>query len=198
MKIRAMVTGVKDMLTAKTAEECGAAFITFVFDKENREYISPERAAVLAQQIPDARTVGAFKNEKIDVVNRLADKIGLEYIELDGNEDKEYARQVSCPVIKRLRYGEDFTVEAANNYPAEMILLDIGQPTEAEDWHNLAEDISRVNKSVIATDNINRENVRRINKRLHTYAVDVSSDMEFDGDIKQIRSFFRRIGSRLA
>lgn len=198
MKIRAMVTGVKDMLTAKTAEECGAAFITFVFDKDNSDCISLGRATVLAQQVPDARTVGVFKNEDLTVVNQLVAKVGLEYVELDGDEDEKYARQISCPVIKRFRYGEDFSVDLANKYPAEMILLNIGKPVGTEEWHKIAEDISKVNKSVIVTDNISRENVGMVNKRLHPYAIDVSSDTEFDGDVKKIRGFFRRIGSRLA
>ncbi len=198
MNIRAMVTGVKDMLTAKTIEECGAAFITFVFDKDSRDYISPEHAMVLAQQVPYSRLVGAFANEDVDVVNQLVSKVGLEYVELDGDEDAAYARQVSCPVIKRFRYGEDFSVDLTNNYPAEMILLNIGRPAGAEEWHKLAEVISKVKKSVIIADNINKENVGLVNKRLHPYAVDVSSDTEFDGDVKKIRGFFRRIGSRLA
>ena len=193
-----MVTGVKDMLTAKTIEECGAAFITFVFDKNSRDYISPEHAAVLAQQVPYSRIVGAFANEDVDVVNQLVSKVGLEYVELDGDEDAAYARQISCPVIKRFRYGEDFSVDLANKYPAEMILLNIGKPVGTEEWHKIAEDISKVNKSVIVTDNINRENVGLLNKRLHPYAVDVSNDTEFDGDVKKMRGFFRRIGSRLA
>ena len=198
LNIRAMVTGVRDMLTAKTVEECGAAFITFVLNKDSRDYISPERAAVLVQQVPYSRTVGAFTNEDVDAVNQLISKVGLEYVELDGDEDAAYARQVSCPVIKRFRYGEDFSVDLANSYPAEMILLNIGHLTGAEEWRKLAEDISKVNKSVIVADNINRENVGWINKHLHPYAVSVSSDTEFDGDVKKIRGFFRRIGSRLA
>lgn len=198
LKIRAMVTGVNDMLTAKTIEECGGAFITFVFDKDSKDYIPPERAAILAQQVPYSRIVGAFTNEDVDAVNQLVSKVGLEYVELDGDEDAAYARQISCPVIKRFRYGEDFSVDLANKYPAEMILLNIGKPVGTEEWHKIAEDISKVNKSVIVTDNINRENVGLLNKRLHPYAVDVSNDTEFDGDVKKMRCFFRRIGSRLA
>lgn len=189
MKIRAMVTGVKDMLTAKTAEECGAAFITFVFDKDNSDCISLES---------DGFSSTSPGCQDLTVVNQLVAKVGLEYVELDGDEDEKYARQISCPVIKRFRYGEDFSVDLANKYPAEMILLNIGKPVGTEEWHKIAEDISKVNKSVIVTDNINKENVGVVNKRLHPYAVDVSSDTEFDGDVKKIRGFFRRIGSRLA
>ena len=43
-----------------------------------------------------------------------------------------------------------------------------------------------------------REGITHVVDATHPYAVDVSNDTEFDGDVKKMRGFFRRIGSRLA
>ena len=44
--MRAKICGIKDLFTAKIAEEAGADFIGFVFYKKSHRYIPPEKAAV--------------------------------------------------------------------------------------------------------------------------------------------------------
>ena len=104
--MRAMVSGVTDMLTAKTAEECGADFISFSFDREDKNYVTPEKAAVIAQQVPDARIVGGVRDETLHLVNKVARMVKLDYVQLNGHEGENYIRQVECPVINRLLWRQ--------------------------------------------------------------------------------------------
>ena len=55
-------------------------------------------------------------------------------------------------------------------------------------------------KSVIVAADICKENVKKVNKALHPYAVEVSDGLEVNGkkDMKMIRAFFRRNGSVMA
>lgn len=137
--MRAKLSGITDLFTALTADECGAAFVSFMFDMDNKDYIEPEVASVLARQIPGIRTVGVFTDEELNRVNLIADMVGLDYVQLNGDESDDYMRQVVRPVIKRYYFDEYFSVKEAEQNPAEMILLDLGE----QDYHNkeLANDI---------------------------------------------------------
>ncbi len=199
--MRAKICGIKDLFAAKVAEEAGADFIGFVFYRPSRRYIDPERVAVIRQQIKESRCVGVFVDEELSKVNEIADMVGLDYVQLHGHEPASYAEQVICPVIKAFRYDDDFSVTEANEYPAEMILLDTPHPLlpggtgESFDWRRAADDIVQIHKSVLVAGGINRENVKQVNKLLHPYAVDVSSGVEENGEksLDKIRAFLRRI-----
>lgn len=199
--MRAKICGIKDLFTAKIAEEAGADFIGFVFYKKSHRYISPEKAAVISKQIKTARTVGVFVNEDLETVNEIAAKVGLDYVQLHGQESAEYAQQVICPVIKAYSYDDNFSVAKANEFPSEMIMLDAGTPAlpggtgKSFNWKKAAHDILQLHKSVLVAGGINRENVKQVNKLLRPYAVDVSSSLEENNEksIEKIQAFLRRI-----
>lgn len=194
--IRAKITGVKDLFTAKTAEENGADFISFNFDMDNKDFVSPELAEVMAEQTSTTRKVGIFTDDDLERVNRVADEVGLDYVQLNGDETNEYIRKVNRPVIKRYYYDKHFfSVKAAEDCPAEMILLDLG----TQDYQNkeLVEDIAQIHKSVIvASETFEKKNVMKVNKKLHPYAIDVSEGLDTEGEKspRKIRAFLRRIG----
>ena len=199
--MRAKICGIKDLFAAKVAEEAGADFIGFVFYKSSPRYIDPQKAAVICQQIREARCVGVFVDEELETVNEIADLVGLDYVQLHGHESAAYAEQVTCPVIKAYPYDENFSVEEVNTYPSEMVLLDTPHPTlpggtgRQFDWRKAARDIAQIHKSVLVAGGINRENVKQVNKLLHPYAVDVSSGVEENGEksLDKIQAFLRRI-----
>ena len=199
--IRAKICGITDLYTAKIAEEAGADFIGFVFYKPSSRYIDPVKAAVIGSQIQKSRLVGVFVDEDIETVNEIANRVKLDYVQLHGHETAEYARQVDCPVIKAYHYDENFSVDEAEAYPAEMILLDAGDDKtpggtgQSFDWQRAAQDIARMHKSVLVAGGINRENALQANKVMKPYALDVSSSLEVNQEksVEKIKAFLRRI-----
>ena len=199
--MRAKICGIKDLFAAKVAEEAGADFIGFVFYKSSPRYINPQKAAVICQQIRESRCVGVFVDEDLEMVNEIAEQVGLDYVQLHGHESASYAEHVICPVIKAYSYDANFSVDEANVYPSEMVLLDTPHPTlpggtgRPFDWRKAAQDINQIHKSVLVAGGINRENVKQVNKLLHPYAVDVSSGVEENGEksLDKIQAFLRRI-----
>ncbi|WP_158645832.1 hypothetical protein [Selenomonas ruminantium] len=119
-------------------------------------------------------------------------------MQLNGGESNEYIYQIPCPVIKRYYYNKSFSFEKAENSTAEMILLDIDDQKYKKD--NLERDILSLHKSVILSVNVDRENVLKINKQFHPYALEVSDGLKESGTMspRKIRSFFRRIGRIMA
>ena len=176
--MRAKICKITDLFTALNAEDAGADFLGFVFDDKSDAYISPLRVEVIAQQIKAARLVGVFRDEDLKTVNHWANKIDLDYVQLDGNEDAEYARKVDRPVIKSFRYDDKFSVERAMEYPAEMIRLDFGgQLMLGFDRKKAIRDIHAVNKSVILAGDVDPKKVKKLCLKLQPYAFDTSIGM---------------------
>ena len=161
-----------------------------------------EKIGITCEEMYDKDTRKlVFVNEDLHVVNEIAASVGLDYVQLHGQESAEYARQVICPVIKAYSYNDKFSVAEANDYPSEMVLLDAGTPAlpggtgQCFDWKKAARDISQLHKSVLVAGGISRDNVKQVNKLLHPYAVDVSSSLEENNEksIEKIQAFLRRI-----
>ena len=122
--MRVKMCGMKTAAAAHAAEEAGADYIGFIFAKNSRRYVAPETAREIARALRHVKKVGVFVDTPMSDVNTIADLVGLDYVQLHGHETVEMARQAERPVIKAYRYGDDFDADAANVYPAEMILVD--------------------------------------------------------------------------
>ena len=118
------ICGMKTEEAALAAEAAGADLLGFIFYKDSRRYVAPERVKDISAGISHSRKVGVFVDAPISEVNEIAEFCGLDYVQLHGHEDEAYARQVARPVIKAYRYGDNFKAEEAEKYPAELILLD--------------------------------------------------------------------------
>lgn len=201
MKVK--ICGIKSLLAAKVAEEAGADFVGFVFWPESRRYIEPAHAAVIAGQLQQAWKTGVFVDADIDTVNDIVHEVSLDFVQLHGHESPAYARKVQCPVIKAYRYHEAFSAEEANEFPAELILMDTychgmpGGTGEAFDWRSAAEELAKIKKPVLIAGGISIDNVHEAKKIFQPYGVDVSGSLEENGEksISRMQAFMRRVRS---
>ena len=182
MKVK--MCGMKNIESAKAAEAAGAAFIGFIFFRKSHRYVEPETAAAISEAVTVCKTVGVFVDEDPETVNRIAETIHLDYVQLHGHEDADYARQIDRPVIKAYRYGDGFSAEAANAFPAEIILLDsfrkgmAGGTGEAFAWREAAEEAVKVKKPLLIAGGIAADNVREAFHVFHPYGFDISGSLE--------------------
>ena len=186
--MRVKMCGMRTITAARAAEEAGADYIGFIFVKNSRRYIAPEAAREIVRALHRVRTVGVFVDAPMDEVNQIAAFVGLDYVQLHGHESAEIARQSERPVIKAYRYGDDFDANAANAYPAEMILVDsyvqgaAGGTGTAFHWQDAAREIARVTKPVLIAGGITAENVGEAAAIFQPFGVDVSGGLEKDGE----------------
>lgn len=199
--LHAKLCGMRSAEAALAAEAAGADFIGFIFCKGARRYIEPERAREIAAAVHHAKKVGVFVNEDAADVNEIADAVGLDFVQLHGDEDALYARAITRPVIKAFCYTDSFTADEADAYPAEMVLIDAYRPGvpggtgEAFDWRRAAREIAKIEKPVLIAGGISEANVAEVQEIFHPYGVDVSSSLEVGGekDVEKIRSFMQEV-----
>ena len=195
--MRVKMCGMRTAAAARAAEEAGADYIGFIFAKNSRRYLAPEAAREIVRTLRRVKSVGVFVDAPMDEVNEIAAYVGLDYVQLHGHESAEMAKESQYPVIKAYRYGDDFDADAANAYPAEMILVDsyvagaAGGTGTAFHWQEAAREIARVTKPVLIAGGITAENVSEAAAIFHPFGVDVSGGLEEDGEKSEtkIRAF---------
>ena len=199
--MRVKMCGMKTVSAALAAEEAGADYIGFVFAEKSRRFIAPKAAQEIARELRHAQKVGVFVDAPMDEVNAIAALVGLDYVQLHGHETAETARGSERPVIKAYRYGDDFDVDAANKYPAEIILVDsylqgaAGGTGTVFAWQEAAREIARITKPVLIAGGITAENVGEAAVIFHPFGVDVSGGLEEQGEKSEekIRAFMEAV-----
>lgn len=202
--MRVKMCGMKTVSAALAAEEAGADYIGFVFAKKSRRFIAPKAAQEIVRELRRAQKVGVFVDAPMDEVNAIAALVGLDYVQLHGHETAETARGSERPVIKAYRYGDDFDVDAANKYPAEIILVDsylqgaAGGTGTVFAWQEAAREIARITKPVLIAGGITAENVGEAAVIFHPFGVDVSGGLEEQGEKSEekIRAFMEAVRRR--
>lgn len=199
--MRVKMCGMKTVSAALAAEEAGADYIGFVFAEKSRRFIAPKAAQEIARELRHAQKVGVFVDAPMDEVNAIAALVGLDYVQLHGHETAETARGSERPVIKAYRYGDDFSVEEANTYPAEIILVDsyirgaAGGTGTTFSWEEAAREIARVRKPVLIAGGITAENAGEAMAMFRPFGLDVSGGLEENGAKSEakIRAFMEAV-----
>lgn len=176
-------------------------YIGFIF-AESRRQVSPLLAKELtALTDKSIKTVGVFVNSLRKDVEAIALEIGLDAVQLHGDEEEDYIKKLNlpCEIWKavRVRGGEipDF-------YGADRILLDKYSDKEygggGEPFNWSAAGRIRTKKKLVLAGGLTKDNVLKGIKIFSPVCVDVSSSVETDGykDENKIREFINIVRNR--
>ncbi len=186
MKIK--ICGITRKEDALLCSNYGADAIGFIFYPKSKRYITPESAKQIAHSLPPfLMKVGVFVNEEIEEVNRIAEFVGLNAVQLHGDESPEYVEQMTHPVIKSFGVDESFDFSKVDDYKNCNILLDVkddkefGGTGKSFDWNLIPENLR---DKVIIAGGVSSNNIKEIYSSIHPGAVDLSSSVEISPGIK--------------
>jgi len=168
--------------------------IGFVFAESSRK-IPAEFARQLAEAVgQNVKKVGVFVNESEGVIRSIAAEVGLDYIQLHGDETAQFARRMPVPVIKAFSAKDDLSFEEMFAFPADYILIDSppaafrGGSGRTFDWSIL--DDPKVDKSrLILAGGLHPDNIKEAVQSVAPFAVDISSGVETDGRKDEVKIF---------
>ncbi len=170
---------------ARLAAQYGADAVGLVFAESPRK-VSVEEAWEIAAALPGGvLKVGVFVDADPREVFRISDEIGLDYVQLHGDESPEVVagvRNSGLKVIKALRMRGAASLEALEYYEADLFLLDAyseklrGGTGERFDWE-LAKSL-RGRGNIVVSGGLSPENVREAVDFFEPYGVDASSSLE--------------------
>ena len=164
------------------ANELCPDYIGFVFAKNSKRYVSPEKAKELKALLsPNIKAVGVFVDEPIENIAKLLSDNMIDLAQLHGSEDEEYIARLEAltdkPVIKAFRIKSESDIKSAINSKADIILLDSGAGTGRSFNWNL---LKNINRPYFLAGGLYPENVGIAIDTLSPFAVDVSSGIETD------------------
>ena len=182
--VKIKICGITNLEDALTAVEAGADALGFVFYSASPRHVLSEQAAEIIRHLPPfVQTVGLFVNEYPATVNAIADRCGLDVVQLHGEETAEYCTFIRRRVIKAFRVKDNTTLDVLTQYHVSGCLLDAWSPAapggtgQTFNWEIAAEAVKRGHRIVLAG-GLTPDNVAESIRQVHPYGVDVSSGVE--------------------
>jgi len=195
------VCGITDEAGAGAAVSAGADALGFIFYAPSPRSTTAAVAARVAATLPESvLRVGVFVNASIQEIQTIRDQVGLDIIQLSGDETPDLCKQLGERVWKALRLPPGSSlVEAealASPYAEWTLLLDAGGAGryggtgEMTDW-NVAAGLAARHRLVLAG-GLRPDNVAEATSQVRPWAVDVASGVEAEPgrkDKHKLRAF---------
>lgn len=191
------ICGIKTSEAATVAAQAGADFIGFVFAESKRK-ITPDQAAVIAKTVPaSVRKVGVFVNETVENMKKIAEQVGLDVIQLHGDEPPATIKQLPYQTIKAFSIDQ-VSADTIEAFPSDFYIIDSpigeyrGGTGKTFDW-DLATELGLDLSKVILAGGLSPDNVQHAIKQVKPAGIDVSSGIETDGkkDHQKIKQFIQ-------
>lgn len=148
------VCGITSASDALLAVDNGATFIGLMFAPNSPRYIDVETAHSICAAVRNkTNLVGVFQNQSIELVNKIAEELDLDFVQLHGSEDADYITDCNRPVIKAIEYRVRKVHAGKHNgqsfESADLVLSTGGKPITSLENFNRAKyilfDLPKVN-----------------------------------------------------
>ncbi|HUL73010.1 MAG TPA: phosphoribosylanthranilate isomerase [Vicinamibacterales bacterium] len=197
MRPRVKICGITRVEDAALAARLGADALGFVFWPESPRAISPAAARLVAAAVPPlVARVGVFVNASPAEVADVARRVGLDAVQLHGDEPAEAYASVPARLIKAVVLHDEGDVDRAAALPPHVTpLVDAadraqrGGTGRLADWQRAA-DLAR-RRPVMLAGGLTAENVADAIRLVRPWAVDVSSGVETTPGVKNAERLTR-------
>lgn len=188
-----------------------ADYLGFIFTRKSRRAVSPFQAAAWLKQtgtMTKKEIVGVFANDSIGFIEKTARIVGLDVIQLHGNESPEFAAEIrkmtgvqvwkvlhhSCLALNTMRLYEGHV----DGYVIDTkVSGQLGGTGLSFDWHHVplyTQEAGRQRATCLIAGGIRPENVGSL-LRYHPDGIDISSGIEtdFHKDCERIRKIEEKV-----
>jgi len=205
MKVKVKICGVTEPANARTAVDLGADFLGLNFCAASPRFVAPALAREIADAVRGRVTlVGVFVNAAPAAVAAIVDRVGLDLVQLSGDEGPRDVAPLAGRAIKVFRSGGDPGPDALVPYSDVWgLLFDAAHATlfggtgVVWSYEGAAGAVRRLpGRRVFLAGGLGPENVRRAVQVVRPFAVDVCSRVESAPGIKDpelLRRLFQEV-----
>lgn len=186
------ICGITSREDARLAVAAGADAVGLVFWSQSPRCVDAQRGREIVATLPPFITrVGVFVNESAARLTQIAETVGLDVLQLHGDETPEFCDTLPRRVLKALHVGAGFGLDSVAPWKERVsgVLLDRGtraQPGgtgESFDW-SLVRKVRRALPYLVVAGGLGPANVAAAVAELRPDAVDVSSGVESTPGVK--------------
>ncbi len=203
--VRWKVCGITNVADAAAAVAAGADAIGFVFWPGSPRAVTIDAAASIAEEIPEeVWKVGVFVDPSPEVLSETDAGVGLDFVQLAGDETAASCAAAPKPAWKVLRLAPGTTPGVAQaraeRYAGCTLVVDAGVPGEyggtgqVPDWQAAA--VLAAHRRVVLAGGLRADNVGAAIEQVRPWAVDVSSGVEAEPGAKdeaELKAFARAL-----
>jgi phosphoribosylanthranilate isomerase len=189
MRTRVKICGITRPQDAVDAAAAGADAIGLVFYPPSPRYLSVERAREIRDALPPfVQAVALFVNADAAQVAQVIGRVHPAMLQFHGEEAPEFCTQFGLPFIKagRVAQGVDLLeylrpFAAASGWLLDAHVREYGGVGTSFDWSLVP---PRLERPLVLSGGLTRDNVGAAIRRVRPWAVDVSSGVESAKGIK--------------
>lgn len=179
MSTQIKICGIQYLEEILMINELPIDYIGFVFAPSKRK-ITFKKALMLKKKLKkNIKIVGVFVNEDIEIVNSFANKLALDIVQLHGEEDFGYIKNINGKVWKAYQVNEAFDEKRIiNGKNIVGNLYDGKNPGSGKvfNWEYIKK-INHSNKKILAG-GLNPYNIERAIESVKPDIIDISTGVE--------------------
>ncbi len=187
--------GTTNLDDAIAAVQAGVDGLGFIFYEKSPRNVGAEMVRSITKMLPPfVHTVGVFVDRPIDEVVELVNFCQLDHVQLHGEEEPDYCRQLSqlcnCTLLKAFRVGPktiaaDFTPydDLVKGYLLDTYQKGVAGGTgECFNWKMI--DSLYLQRPIILAGGLTSGNIRAAIEEVQPFGIDINSGVEKEPGIK--------------
>jgi len=228
------ICGLTNLADARVAVEAGADLLGFIFYVQSPRYVAPTEAAAIVRNLRNDQVtgwqgdklkhsitqspnylisqspqfVGVFVNASVAEIEAIVTQVGLDFIQLHGNESAEWFVPLGGRAFKAVRPADAAAAQTQADHFVPLgcatgpaLLIDAYDPTayggtgKQADWH-VAAALARQYPGLLLAGGLTPENVAAAIHLVRPWGVDVGSGVEATPgrkDHRKVRQFVTEV-----
>ncbi|HEX7877869.1 MAG TPA: phosphoribosylanthranilate isomerase [Candidatus Eisenbacteria bacterium] len=191
-RVRIKVCGLTLPDNARAVAELGVDEIGLNFFEPSTRYVDPVAARDIARTLPpEVRRVGVFVNASGAEIDRIAELVGLDRVQLHGEPSRDFCLARTRPVVRAFRSAPELTLEELQEFRDLPVLLDGFHPGlhggtgRLADWE-LAARIAAAGFELYLAGGLGPDNLSEAIARVSPSVVDLNSGVESAPGVKDL------------
>ena len=113
--------GITNIEDYDAAVSLGSDYTGFIFYEKSPRHISCESAREIVKKGMNRgqQKVGVFVNESIKNIKEIYEKVGLNIVQLHGDENPEYCSKLDLPFWKVIRVKDEKSIDAMKHFECQ-------------------------------------------------------------------------------
>lgn len=182
--VKVKICGLTNLADYNSAVHLGADYTGFIFYPQSPRSLSSEEAVeIIRHGIKGShKKIGVFVNDSIEKIRSVYKEVGLDIVQLHGDETPDYCQQLGLPYWKAIRIQDEHSLNLIQRHNCRFFLLDTfkkntyGGTGTIFDL-NIGTKAIQTGKKIIIAGGVSATNINRVIK-LNPFAVDVNSSIE--------------------